>query len=166
MSTLNALVQDFLAQKKIAVVGVSDKRDTGCNLAYKKFKENGYQVYAVNPRISTFEGGQCYPDLKAIPDKPDAVFILTSPKVTQQVVQQCVELGIKQVWMHCMLGTKPGLAASMTSVSQAAVRACRENGITVIPGSCPNQFLKPDFGHTLMRGMCRTFGFHTLNGNG
>ena len=37
------LVQDFLAQKTIAVVGVSDKRDTGCNLAYKKFKENGYQ---------------------------------------------------------------------------------------------------------------------------
>jgi len=165
MSKLDVLVQDFLAQKKIAVVGVSDKRETGCNLAYKKFKENGYQVYAVNPRISTFEGAQCYPDLKSIPEKPDAVFILTSPKVTEQVVQQCVDLGIKQVWMHCMLGTKPGLAASMTSVSQDAVRTCRENGITVIPGTCPNQFLKPDFGHNLMRVMCQTFGFHRVNGN-
>ena len=165
MSTLNTLVQDFLAQKKIAVVGVSDKRDTGCNLAYKKLKENGYQVYAVNPRISTFEGAQCYPDLKSIPEKPDAVFILTSPKVTEQVVQQCVDLGIKQVWMHCMLGTKPGLAASMTSVSQKAVQSCRENGIAVIPGSCPNQFLQPDFGHSLMRVMCRSLGFHKVNGS-
>jgi hypothetical protein len=57
------------------------------------------------------------------------------------------------------MGTKPGLAASMTSVSQDAVQMCRENGIEVIPGSCPNQFLKPDFGHTLMRGMFRTIGF-------
>ncbi|HEU0296151.1 MAG TPA: CoA-binding protein [Anaerolineales bacterium] len=165
MSTLNTLVQDFLAQKKIAVVGVSDKRDTGCNLAYRKFKANGYQVYAVNPRMTTFEGAQCYPDLKSIPEKPDAVFILTSPKVTEQVVQQCVALGIKYVWMHCLMGTKPGLAAGMTSVSQDAVQLCHENGITVIPGSCPNQFLKADFGHALMRVMFRTIGFHTVNGN-
>ena len=52
MKKLNNLVQNFLTQKKVAVVGVSDKRDTGCNLAYQKFKENGYQVYAVNPRMS------------------------------------------------------------------------------------------------------------------
>jgi predicted CoA-binding protein len=164
MSKLDSLVQDFLAQKKIAVVGVSDKRDTGCNLAYKKLRENGYQVYAVNPRIQAFEGAPCYPDLKSIPDRPDAVFILASPKVTEEVVQQCVDLGIKQVWMHCMLGTKPGLAASMTSVSQFAVELCKANGIVVIPGSCPNQFLKPDFGHNLMRVMCRSFGFHHVNG--
>lgn len=163
MSKLDTLVQDFLAQKKIAVVGVSDKRETGCNLAYKKFKENGYQVFAVNPRLTTYEGVTCYPDLKTIPEKLDAVFILTSPKVTEQIVQQCVDLGIRHVWMHCMMGTKPGLAASMTSVSQAAVQSCRENGIAVIPGACPNQYLKPDFGHTLMRMMFRSFGFHSVN---
>lgn len=156
---IDNLVQDFLAQKKIAVVGVSDKRDTGCNLNYKKFKEAGYQVYAVNPRISSFDGDPCYPDLKAVPDKLDGVFILTSPKVTEQIVQQCVDLGIKRVWMHCMMGTKPGLAAGMTSVSTSAVEMCRANGIAVIPGSCPNQFLKPDFGHAMMRVLWRTFGF-------
>ncbi len=57
------------------------------------------------------------------------------------------------------MGTKPGLAAGMSSVSQDAVTMCRENGITVIPGSCPNQFLKPDFGHKMMRVMFRTLGF-------
>jgi predicted CoA-binding protein len=163
MAKLDNLVQDFLAQKKIAVVGVSDKRDTGCNLAYNKLKENGYKVFAVNPRITAFNGDPCYADLKAIPEKVDAVFILTSPKVTEEIVQQCVDLGIKHVWMHCMMGTKPGLAAGMTSVSQSAVEMCKANGIAVIPGTCPNQFLKPDFGHGAMRGLWKLFGFMNVN---
>ena len=163
MSKIDTLVQDFLAQEKIAVVGVSDNRETGCNLAYRKFKETGYTVSAVNPRLTSFEGDPCYPDLKSIPEKPEAVFILTNPKVSEQIVQQCVDLGIQRVWMHCLMGTKPGLAGSMTSVSPEAVRMCRENGIEVIPGSCPNQFLKPDFGHTLMRGIFRTIGFLKVN---
>lgn len=163
MAKIDTLVQDFLAQEKIAVVGVSDQRETGCNLAYRKFKESGYAVSAVNPRLTSFEGDPCYPDLGSIPEKPDAVFILTNPNVTEEIVQQCVDLGIQRVWMHCLMGTKPGLAASMTSVSEEAVQMCRENGIEVIPGSCPNQFLKPDFGHTLMRGMFRTFGFLRVN---
>lgn len=163
MAKIDNMAQDFLAQKKIAVVGVSDKRDTGCNLAYNNFKKNGYQVYAVNPRISTFDGAPCYPDLKSIPEKVDAVFILTNPKVTEQIVDQCVELGVKHVWMHCMMGTKPGLAAGMTSVSQSAVDKARANGIAVIPGACPNQFLKPDFGHAMMRGLWRLFGFMRVN---
>jgi len=116
-------------------------------------------VVAVNPRLTAFEGDPCYPDLQSIPEKPDAVFILTNPSVTEQIVLQCVALGIKHVWMHCMMGTKPGLAAGMTSVSPEAVRLCRENGIAVIPGTCPNQYLKPDFGHAIMRGLFRTFGF-------
>ena len=163
MSKLDDRVQDFLAQKKIAVVGVSDQRDTGCNLAYKRFKESGYQVYPVNPRITAYDGATCYPDLKSIPETPDAVFILASPRVTEQIVQQCVDLGIHHVWMHCMMGTRPGLASGMTSVSEDAVRLCRLNGITVIPGGCPNQFLKPDLGHALMRTMWRTLGFYELN---
>ena len=163
MAKVDDLVKSFLDQKKIAVVGTSDKRETGCNLAYKNFKQNGYQVYAVNPHISTYDGDVCYADLRSLPDKPDAVFILANPKVTEQIVGQCVELGIKHVWMHCMMGTKPGLTAGMTSVSQSAVEMCKASGIEVIPGTCPNQFLKPDFGHAMMRGMWRMFGFMNMN---
>lgn len=162
MAKLENMVQDFLAQKKIAVVGVSDKRETGSNMAYTKFKDNNYQVYPVNPRISEFQGAPCYPDLKSIPETPDAVFILANPNVTDQIVQECVDLGVKHIWMHCMMGTRPGLAKNMTSVSQDAVQMCRENGIQVIPGSCPNQFLDPDFGHKMMRGMWGLFGFNKI----
>ncbi len=166
MSTIDALVQTFLAQKEIAVVGVSDQRETGCNLAYHKFREAGYHVHAVNPRLSSFEGAPCYPDLAAIPRKPDAVFILANPAVTREIVEQCVQLGVGHVWMHCLLGTKPGAGASMTSVSAEAVQMCLDNGIAVIPGSCPNQFLKPDVGHRLMRMIMRAIGNLRVNGNG
>ena len=163
METIDNLVQDFLEQKVIAVVGVSNQRQTGCNLNYKKFKESGYKVYAVNPRISTFDGVPCYPDLKSIPERPDAVFMLTSPKVTEEIVQQCVDLEIKHVWMHCLMGTKPGLSAGKTSVSQSAVELCRANGIAVIPGSCPAQFMKPDIGHSMMHWLWKTLGYLRVN---
>ncbi len=156
---INDLVGEFLAQKSIAVVGVSDRRETGCNMAYKRFKDAGYAVWPVNPRLTEFDGSPCYPNLGAIPEKPDAVFILTKPEITEQIVQECIDLGIGHVWMHCMLGTKPGLVAGMTSVSQDAVALCRENGIEVIPGSCPNQFLNPDFPHRMIRGVSRMLGF-------
>jgi predicted CoA-binding protein len=163
MSTIDLLVAGFLARKRIAVVGVSDRRETGCNLAYRSLKNAGYQVAAVNPRLSEFEGSPCYPDLRSIPERPEAVFILTNPEVTEKVVEQCVDLGIRHVWMHCMMGTKPGLVAGTTSVSPDAVRRCRENGIAVIPGSCPNQFLNPDFGHRVMRVLWRTLGFMKIS---
>lgn len=84
MAKIDHFVQDFLAQKVIAVVGVSDKRETGANRNYKTFKGRGYQVYAVNPHLSTFDGAQCYPTtLKSIPEKPDAVFMLTIPRVIE-----------------------------------------------------------------------------------
>jgi uncharacterized protein len=164
MANIDDLVEDFLAQKIIAVVGVSNKRETGANRNYKTFKQRGYRVYAVNPRLSTFDGVPCYPDLRSIPEKPDAVFMLTSPKVTEAIVRQCVELGIRHVWMHCLMGTKPGLAISSTSVSPSAVEMCRANGIAVIPGSCPAQFMKADFGHGMMRRLWSMFGFLSVNG--
>jgi predicted CoA-binding protein len=159
MQKIDEMVGEFLALKTIAVVGVSDRRDTGCNSNYQKFKAAGYKVFAINPRIQTFDGDPCYPDLRALPQKPDGVFILAKPSVTEAIVQQCADLGVEHIWMHCMLGTKPGLGGSMTSVSAAAVENAARHGIKVIPGSCPNQFLKADPGHALMRKLFRAFGF-------
>ena len=82
MAAIDSLVQGFLAQKAIAVVGVSDKRETGCNQCYRKFKATGYAVWPVNPHLTAFDGERCYPDLLSIPEKLDAVFILANPNVT------------------------------------------------------------------------------------
>jgi predicted CoA-binding protein len=162
MAAIDSLVKDFLAQRRIAVVGVSRKREDAANLNYRKFKSAGYKVFAVNPNTDTFDGDPCYPDLKSLPEKPDGVFIVTNPANTEKVVRECVELGIKRVWMHCALGSRPRIAkdaaAKIGSASPEAVLLCRANGIAVIPGGCANMFLEPDFGHACMRGLLRLTG--------
>jgi len=162
MSNLASMVQDFLAKHARAVVGVSEARDTGANTNYLKFKDAGYRVYALNPHVTVFDRDPCYPDLKSLPEAPDGVFILANPRVTEQIVRECADLGIPRVRMHCLMGVKPGLAAKMTSVSKPAVAMCRARGISVIPGSCPGQFLNPDPCHGLMRRPWRALGFLAL----
>ena len=159
MATIDNLVREFLDQKIFAVVGVSDKRNTGANTNFKTFKRGGYRVYPVNPRLSTYDGVPCYPDITSLPEKPDVVFMATSPGVSEQIIQQCLDLEIKRVWMHCMMGTKPGLSPGSSSVSPSAVDMCRKYGIAVIPGSCPAQFLKADVGHAIMCKLWRAVGF-------
>ena len=144
-SKLEATVREFLAQRRIAVAGVSrTDTDEAANLIYRKLRDGGYQVFAVNPRAESVEGDVCYRDLGEVPGGVDAVVIATHPEATPQVVRRCAELGIGRVWMHRSFG--PG------SVAEEAVSLCREHGITVIPGGCPMMFLAPvDIGHRCMR---------------
>lgn len=162
MSTIDTLAKDFLAQKRIAVAGVSATRETTGNLIYRTLKQKGYNVYAINPHGTECMGDRCYPSVGSLPERPDGIVIVTKPSITEALVRQCIEAGIPRVWMHSLLGTRPRLmksvAASITSVSPEAVRLGRENGITVIPGSCPMQFLGADVGHTCMRGLLRATG--------
>jgi predicted CoA-binding protein len=163
MPTVDSLVKDFLSQKCIAVAGVSRSREDAANSIYRKLRGAGYRVYAINPNTTVFDGDPCYPDLKALPEQVEGVVIVTRPKIAEQIVRQCVELQIPRVWMHCSLGTSPKLgkklAASITSVSEEAIRLCRENNIAVIPGGCPMMFCEPvDFGHKCMRWSLRLLG--------
>lgn len=163
MPSIDSLVEDFLAQKKIAVAGVSRGKKAAANLIYKKLKGAGYQVFAVNPSAEEIAGDPCYPDLKSLPACADGVVIATSAERAEDIVRQCAETGVPRVWMHCSLGSTRKAAtkwaAKSTSVSEEAVRLCNENGITVITGACPMMFSKPvDPAHTIMRGVLRLFG--------
>ena len=162
MSNIDDLARDFLAQDCIAVAGVSRTTESPANLIYRTLRKKGIAVFAVNPHIDSFDDERCYPDIASLPEMPDGLVIVTKPAVAEDLVRQCVEAGVPRVWMHCMLGTRPrflkSLAASTGSVSPAAVRLCRENGIAVIPGSCPMQFLGEDFPHACMRGVLRMTG--------
>jgi predicted CoA-binding protein len=164
MSTIDPLVKDFLAQKRITVAGVSRKQENAANLIYRKLRGAGYRVFAVNPNTVTFDGDPCYPDLRSLPEPVDGVVVITRPGVAEQIVRQCIELGVPRVWLHCSLGSRPPkvarkLAAAVTSVSAEAVRLCRENNIAVIPGGCPMMFCEPvDFGHKCMRWTLRLTG--------
>jgi predicted CoA-binding protein len=145
LTTLDDKVHDFLAQKRIAVAGVSrNKSDHPAgNLIYDRLKKTGHDVFAINPHLQTFDSDRCYPNLQSIPGGVDGVVIITRPEVTEQIVRDCSTAGVHRVWMHQSMGKG-------TSVSSKAVEYCREHDITVIAGACPMMY-GADFGHTCMR---------------
>jgi predicted CoA-binding protein len=153
-TTLETKANDFLAQKRIAVAGVSRNNShhpTG-NLIYRRLKESGHAVFPVNPHMQTFEGDRCYPDLPSIPGGVDGVVIVTRPEVTEGIVHQCSEAGVHRVWMHQSM-------AKGTSVSPDAVEYCRQHDISVIAGACPMMYGgHADFGHTCMRWILKVTG--------
>ena len=124
-------VNEFLTQKKIAVVGVSRKKTKFGNTIYKELKQKGYKVYPINPNINTFEEDTCYPNLLSLPEKIDAVIINVPPAQTEQVVKEVKAAGIKKVWLQ------------QGSQSEAAVKFCEENGIDCVSNECILMFAQP-----------------------
>jgi uncharacterized protein len=153
MTRIEEAAAEFLANKRVAVTGVSrDGKGHGSNVVYQRLRARGYDVFPVNPNADEVEGDQAYDDLRSIPGGVDAVVIGTRPEKAEETMHECAELGIKHVWMH--RGPGPG------SVSEAATAYGRDRGISVIDGGCPCMFgPTADRGHKLMR-----FLF-TLNGN-
>ena len=148
--TITDAATEFLAHRRIAVAGVS--RETGGshggNIVYARLKERGYEAFAVNPNATEVEGDPCHPDLASIPGGVEAVVIATTPDVAPSVMQQCIDTGVRYVWMHRAFGAG--------SVSVEATTLGRANGITVIDGGCPLMFgPTADTGHKVMKAVLR-----------
>ena len=118
-------VDAFLAGNLFAVVGASTDRAKYGNKVLRVYLQNKRKVYPINPRGGVIEGLQAYPDLAALPELPHGVSIITPPRITEAVVAQAIELGIKHLWMQ------PG------AESEAAIAQARKNGINVVAkGPC------------------------------
>jgi predicted CoA-binding protein len=145
MQSINQAAAAFLASTRVAVTGVSRTPKThGSNNVYRRLRERGYEVFAVNPNTGQVDGDRCYRDLASIPGGVDAVVIGTRPEIAEDTMRECAELGIKQVWMH----RGPGAG----SVSPGATGYGRAHGVTVIDGGCPLMFgPTADLGHKIMR---------------
>ena len=136
MSQFDELAKEFLAQKRIAVAGVSRNESEAANGIYRTLRDKGYQVFAVNPHADTVENDPCYANMQAIPGGVDGAILVTTPEQSTQVVQDCVAAGVPRVWMH-------NNTFMPSSVSDEGTAVCRENGITVIAGGCPMMFFDP-----------------------
>ena len=147
MRTVEAAGQ-FLASKRIAVTGVSrTPASHGANVVYKRLRDRGYTVFAVNPNAETVEGDRSYASLRDVPGGVDAVVIGTRPDRATATVEECMELGIAKVWMH-----RPPMGAG--SVSEEAAQLGRTHGLTVIDGGCPCMFPPAsDGGHRVMKAL-------------
>jgi uncharacterized protein len=145
MQNLTDAASEFLAHKRVAVTGVSRHPENhGSNTVYKRLRERGYEVFAVNPNTQEVEGDRSYQDLRSIPGGVDAVVIGTRPERAEATMRECVDLGINHVWMHW--------GAGGSSVSKNATAYGRDHGITVIDGGCPLMFEPTaDFAHKIMR---------------
>jgi predicted CoA-binding protein len=145
MDSIKEAASAFLANQRVAVTGVSrTPKSHGSNVVYRRLRERGYEVFAVNPNAHEVEGDQSFPDLRSIPGGVEAVVIGTRPQIAEQTMRECGELGVKHVWMHH--------GAGESSVSDAATQYGRQHGITVIDGGCPLMFGRTaDLGHRLMR---------------
>jgi len=152
MAKIADAAQEFLACRRIGVTGVSrDPANHGSNVVYKRLRERGYEVYAVNPHAETVEGDPSYPSLDQVPGGVEAVVIGTRPELAEQAMKECIALGITRVWMHRAFGGG--------SVSDAATQLGRDNGVTVIDGGCPCMFRPTDDGaHRFMRLVCTLSG--------
>jgi predicted CoA-binding protein len=152
MQNIKEAAAEFLSPQRIAVTGVSRTPGShGANVVYRRLRDNGYRVFAVNPNATQVEDDPCYSSLSVIPGGVDAVVIATRPDRADDTMHECHDLGIKHVWMH----RGPGAG----SVSPSAAAYGRSNGITVIDGGCPLMFDPvADGGHKVMRAVLSAAG--------
>jgi predicted CoA-binding protein len=151
MTTLRQAAEEFLAQPRIAVAGVSRDPKQPANLIYRRLRDNHHEVFAVNPNAEEVEGDRAYEAVSEIAGGVDGVVIVTTPQAAEGVMVDSVNAGVPRVWLHRGIG--PG------SISESAIVYGREHGVSVIAGGCPNMFgATSDPGHRCMLAMLRLTG--------
>jgi predicted CoA-binding protein len=133
-------VDSFIAQKNLAVVGVSRSGKKFGNAAYRELKSRGYQVYPIHPSAQTLEGDRAYAAFQDLPVKVGGVVAIVPPASTAKVVEQAHAAGIPRIWMQ------------QGSESKEAIRLAQEYGMEEVHGECILMFSEPvSFGHRLHR---------------
>jgi uncharacterized protein len=128
--TSKALVDDFLAQKDLALVGVSRSGKRFGNAALKELTANGYRVFPVHPEADTVQGARCFRSIRELPAAVGGLLIIVPPDQTEVVVREAAAAGIRRVWMQ------------LGSSSPRALELCSENGIEAVHGECILMFLR------------------------
>lgn len=131
--TTCADIDDFLALRRFAMVGVSrDPKDFSRGL-FRDLCARGYDVLPVNLFADEVDGHETFQCLQVIRPAVEGALLMTAPHTTEIVVRDCAEAGIRRVWMY--------RAGGQGAVSPEAIEFCRNNDIRVVEGYCPYMFL-------------------------
>lgn len=123
--TITERIDAFLDAEAFAVVGASSNRAKYGNKVLRCYQQNQHVVVPVHPTEQEIEGLACTASVKELPKQVSSISIITPPQITEQVVEQAVARGVRNVWMQ------PG------AESPKAIAACDAAGINVIAdGSC------------------------------
>lgn len=115
-------IEAFLASPSFAVVGASDDMQKYGAKVLACYRQNGRRAFAVNPHRDTVQGQTSYENLRGLPERVEAVSIVTPPKITERIIEDALEAGVRHVWLQ------PG------AESEAAVAMAESAGLSVISG--------------------------------
>jgi len=147
MKSSKQSVDQIINQKTFAIVGVSRKKEKFGHNVFTEFRKKGLKVYPINPNASEIDGEKCYPNIKELPEKPDALIITVKPEETEKVVREAAEAGIINIWMQS--GTE----------SEEAIKFCKENNINEVHKECILMFMPPvESVHKFHRFFWKLFG--------
>ena len=144
-------IDKFMANKRIAMVGVSRKKRDFSRILFRAFQKHGYDMVPINPRAKEVEGIAAFEDIGAVEPPPQAALLMTSRKRCEGLLRECAEAGVKWVWLYGFNGP--------SAATKAAETLCEEHGMCLIPGYCPMMFLpKPGPLHGSHRLFLRVIG--------
>jgi len=145
MPTLTS-IQTFLGRKRLAVVGVSGNPKDFTRALFRELVHRGYDVVPVNPNLSEVDGMACSPCIQDVCPPVEGALLMTKPAITDQVVRDCTDAGVRHVWMY--------RASGSGAVSPQAVEYCHANGIDLVDGACPYMFLEGASWPHRLHGFC------------
>lgn len=117
------MYNSILAKKNWVVIGASENSQKyGCKI-YKRLKNEGYNVYGVNPGLETIFGEKCYKSVKDIPEKPDVINVVVPPKAAMEVAKEVAESGIKYFWLQPGANTREVIDCA-ESLGLEVINAC------------------------------------------
>lgn len=122
MSDESQAIEAFLSGSAFAVVGASTDRSKYGNKILRCYLQHGRQAVPVNPKEAEIEGEPCFEMISDVCTMIHGVSIITPPEVTNQVIEEIIELGIENVWMQ------PGAETPW------AIARAKEAGINCIAG--------------------------------
>ena len=141
-----SLIDDFLAQKTLAVAGVSRSGRGFGNVVLKDLSAKGYRMLPVHPQAAEVGGVPAYRSLADLPDAVGGVVLVVPPAQTELLVREAKETGIERVWMQ------------QGAESDDAIRFCENNGIEAVHGECIMMFAQPSGVHRLHHWLRGIFG--------
>ncbi len=128
-----AQIDEFLAQPRVAFVGISRNAKDFTHVLRREFEARGCEVVPVNPGAAEINGRPCWARLQDVRPPVNTVLVLTPAALSEGVARDCAEAGVTRVWLY--------RGGGMGAVSPGAVAFCREHGISVVAGECPLMFL-------------------------
>jgi uncharacterized protein len=147
MKVSRSTVEDFIAQKTLALAGASRGGKKFGNSVLKELRDKGYTVYPVHPEAKDIDGVVCAPSLAALPAEVGGLVLIVKPSESEKLVREAHAAGIRRVWMQ------------QGAESAAAIAFCRDNGIDVVFGECLLMFTEPvQSVHSFHRWVWKIFG--------